>query len=67
MKGAAADIIIFHGDEVSVGEILAKLNIIFGTVSSFGALMGNFYKMEQGELTVPMLSKWIEGSLSKEM
>ena len=64
-KGTAADTVRFLGDETEFGEILDKMNIIFATVSSFHVLIGNCYKFEQGDLTVPVFSNQIEGALSK--
>ena len=44
LKGAAADMAHYMGPTASVSDILEKLSIIFGTVTSFDVLMQNFYK-----------------------
>ena len=45
LKGAAADMAHYMGPTAGVSEILEKLLVIFGTVTSFDMLMQNFYKI----------------------
>ena len=45
LKGAAADMAHYMGPTASVSEILEKLSVIFGMVTSFDILMQNFYKI----------------------
>ena len=47
-KGAVVDIARYMGPTTSVTEVLQKLMVIFGTVTSFDVLMQNFYKVTQG-------------------
>ena len=48
LKGAAADMAHYMGPTAGVSEILEKLSVIFGPVTSFDVLMQNFYKIMQG-------------------
>ena len=42
LKGAVADMARYMGPTTGVSEILEKLSVIFGTVTSFNVLMQNF-------------------------
>ena len=48
LKGEAADMACYMGPTAGVSEILEKLSVIFGTVTSFDVLMQNFYKIMKG-------------------
>ena len=63
LKGAAADMACYMGPTASVSNILEKLSIIFGTVTSFDVLMQNFYKISQGNEKVPSFVTRLEGTL----
>ena len=49
LKGAVADMAQYMGPTASVSDILQKLTVIFGTVTSFDVLMQNVYKVTQGK------------------
>ena len=54
------------GPNASVTQIVEKLNIIFATVASYDALMGNFYKLDQDEVeTVCTFANKIDDLLSE--
>ena len=66
LKGAVADMAWYMGPTASVREILQKLMIIFGTVTSFDVLMQNIYKVTQGNNEkVPSFATWLEGTLNQ--
>ena len=65
LKGAAADMAHYMGPTASVPEILEKLSLIFGTVTSFNMLMQNFYKISQGKEKVPSFVTKLEGTLNQ--
>ena len=65
LKGAAADMAHYMGPAASVSDILEKLLVIFGTVTSFEVLMQNFYKIAQGSEKVPSFATWLEGTLNQ--
>ena len=55
----------YMGPTVSVTEILQKLTVIFGAVTSFNVLMQNFYKVTQGNHEkVPSFATRLEGNLN---
>ena len=65
LRGAAADMACYMGPTASVSEILEKLLVIFGTVTSFDILMQNFYKILQGNKKVPSFVTWLEGTVNQ--
>ena len=66
LKGAAADMAHYMGPTAGVSEILEKLSVIFGTVTSFDVLMQNFYKiMQEGNKKVPSFMTKLEGTLNQ--
>ena len=66
LKGAAADMACYMGPTASVSEILEKLSVIFGRVTSFDLLMQNFYKILQGgSKKVPSFMTRLEGTLNQ--
>ena len=66
LKGAAADMACYMGPTASVFEILEKLSVIFGTVTSFDILKQNFYKITQGSNEkVPSFATRLEGTLNQ--
>ena len=65
LKGAVADMAHYMGPTASVSDILEKLSIIFGTVTSFDVLMQNFYKISQGNEKVPSFATRLEGTLNQ--
>ena len=66
LKGAAVDMGKYMGPTASVSNILQKLTVIFGMVTSFGILMQNFYKVMQGShKKVPCFATRLEGTLNQ--
>ena len=65
LKGAVADMAHYMGPTASVSDILEKLSVIFGTVTSFDVLMQNFYKIAQGNEKVPSFATRLEGTLNQ--
>ena len=65
LKGAVADMACYMGPTAGVSEILEKLSVIFGTVTSFDVLMQNFYKISQGNEKVPSFVTKLEGTLNQ--
>ena len=65
LKGAAADMACYMGPTASVSEILEKLLVIFGTVTSFNVLMQNFYKISQGYEKVLSFATKLQGTLNQ--
>ena len=65
LKGAVADMARYMGPTASVSNILEKLSVIFGTVTSFDVLMQNFCKISQGNEKVPSFATWLEGTLNQ--
>ena len=66
LKGAAADMAWYMGPTAGVSNILEKLSVIFGTVTSFDVLMQNSYKITQGSSKkVPSFETRPEGTLTK--
>ena len=65
LKGAAADMARYMGPTAGVSNILEKLSVIFGTVTSFDVLMQNFYKISQGNEKVPSIATRLEGTLNQ--
>ena len=65
LKGAAADMAHYMGPTAGVSNILEKLSVIFGTVTSFDVLMQNFYKISQGNEKVPSFAMQLEGTLNQ--
>ena len=65
LKGAVADMAHYMGPTAGVSEILEKLSVIFGTVTSFDMLMQNFYKISQGNEKVPSFATKLEGTLNQ--
>ena len=65
LKGAVADMAHYMGPTAGVSNILKKLSVIFGTVTSFDVLMQNFYKISQGNEKVPSFATWLEGTLNQ--
>ena len=58
LKGTAADMARYMGPTASVSNILEKLLVIFGTITSFDELMQNFYKITQeSQQFCPTLAK----------
>ena len=56
----------YMGPSASVSEILQKLTVIFGTVTSFIVLMQNVYKVTQGNhKKVPLFTTRLEGTLNQ--
>ena len=47
LKGAAADMAQYMGPTAGVSNILEKLSVIFGTVTSFDVLIQNFIKLQK--------------------
>ena len=64
LRGAVADMACYMGPTAGVSEILEKLSVIFGTVTSFDVLMQNFYKISQGNERVPSFANRLEGTLN---
>ena len=62
LKGAVADMAHYMGPTAGVSDILEKLSVIFGTVTSFDVLMQNFYKISQGNEKVPSFATRLEGT-----
>ena len=68
LKGVAADTARFVGPKATVNEILGKLSVIFGTVSSFDVMKQNFYSLFQADdETVPLFITRMESMLNKIM
>ena len=65
LKGAAVDMAHYMGPTAGVSDILEKLSVIFGTVTSFDVLMQNFYKISQGNEKVPSFATQLEGTLNQ--
>ena len=66
VEGAMADTARYMGPTTSVGHILHKLLVIFGTVVLFNVLMPNFYKVSQGSSDkVPSFATRLEGTLNQ--
>ena len=66
LKGEAADMACYMAPTASVSEILEKLFVIFGMVTSFDVLMQNFYKILQGgNEKVPSFMTRLEGTLNQ--
>ena len=66
LKGEAADMAHYMGPSAGVSEILEKLLVIFGTVTSFNMLMQNFYKvMQEDNEKVPSFMTRLEGTLNQ--
>ena len=65
LKGAVADMACYMGPTAGVSEILEKLSVIFGTVTSFDVLMQNLYKILQGNKKVPSFVTKLEGTLNQ--
>ena len=65
LRGAAADIICNMGPEATLDSIIKKFSIIYGNVKSYDILMGDFYRVSQGEEeSVTLFATCIEGLLS---
>ena len=66
MKEAAVDMARYMGPTASVSNILQKLTVIFGKVTSFDILMQNFYKvMQVNHEKEPSFTTRLEGTLNK--
>ena len=66
LKGAVADMARYMGPTASVSNIMQKLTVIFGTVTSFDILMQNFYKVTQGNHEkVSSFTTRLEGTLNQ--
>ena len=46
--GTMADLVQYLGLQALVSEIISKLELVYGTVTSFDILMQNLYKLQQG-------------------
>ena len=56
----------YMGPTASVSNILQKLTVIFGMVTSFDMLMQNFYKVTQGNHEkVPSFATRLDGTLNQ--
>ena len=66
LKGATADTICNMGPDASLDTIIKKFTIIYGNVKSYGILMGDYYKADQGEdEAVTSFATQIEGLFSQ--
>ena len=66
LKGAVADMARYMGPTASVSNILQKLTVIFGMVTSFDMLVQNFYKVMQGNHEkVPSFATRLEETLNQ--
>ena len=66
LRGAASDAVYNMGANIPLDMIIKKFPIIYGNVRSFGLLMKDFYRADQGEdETIPTFATRIEGLLSQ--
>ena len=66
LRGGAADVVHNMGPNVPLDLIIKKFTIIYGNVKSFGLLMRDFYRADQGEgETIPSYATRIEGLYPK--
>ena len=49
LHGATADLVWYLGLQAPVSEIINKLELVYGTMTSFNILMQNFYKLQKGK------------------
>ena len=60
-----ADLVWYLGLHAPVSDIINKVELIYGTVTSFDILMHNYYKLQQGKTErVPLYGTHLEGVLN---